>query len=132
MVVRSHPRPATSLHALRIQCSRLRYPLEFFRPTYGELLKVETTRLKKLQDVLGEFQDACVAGSPLAEGLLVRSSNRGQLIALGQLIAVQGRRAALRRADFAHAWERFDSTAGPAGLLTRLAESRAPVTPKHT
>ena len=44
-----------SLHALRIRCKRLRYLLEFFRPTYGELLKAETTRLKELQDVLGEF-----------------------------------------------------------------------------
>ena len=112
-----------SLHALRIQCKRLRYLLEFFRPAYGELLRAETRRLKKLQDVLGEFQDACVAGEFLrryAEGLPMRDSNRGQLIALGQLIGAQDRRAARRRADFAHAWERFESTGGPAGILTRL------------
>ena len=119
-----------SLHALRIRCKRLRYLLEFFRPTYGELLKAETTRLKELQDVLGEFQDACVAGQLLrryAEGLPVRSSYRGQLMALDLLIAGQDRRAATRRADFAHAWERFDSPGGRTGLLTRLAESGAPV-----
>ena len=113
---------------------RLRYLLEFFRPTYGELLEAETTRLKVLQDVLGEFQDACVASGLLrryADGLPVRSSNRGQLIPLGQLIAGQDRQAALRRADFAHAWERFDSAGGPAALLTRLAASHAPVTPEH-
>ena len=117
-----------SLHALRIRCKRLRYLLEFFRPTYGELLKAETTRLKELQDVLGEFQDACVAAGLLrryAEGLPVRSGNRGQLIALDQLIAGQDRRAATRRADFAHAWERFDSPGGRTRLLTCLAESRA-------
>ena len=124
-----------SLHALRIQCKRLRYLLEFFRPTYGELLKAETARLKKLQDVLGDFQDACVAGQLLrryAEGLPMRSSNRGQLIALGQLIGGQDRRAAMRRADFARVWERFDSTGGRTGILTRLAESRASVTGKRT
>ena len=112
-----------ALHALRIQCKRLRYLLEFFRPAYGELLRAETRRLKILQDVLGEFQDACVAGEFLrryAEGLPMRSSNRGRLIALGQLIGTQDRRAARRRADFAHAWERFESTGGPAGILTRL------------
>ncbi|MYB43822.1 MAG: CHAD domain-containing protein [Acidimicrobiia bacterium] len=117
-----------SLHALRIRCKRLRYLLEFFRPTYGELLKAETTRLKELQDVLGEFQDACVAGHLLrryAEDLPMRSSNLGQLIALDLLIADQDRRAATRRADFAHAWERFDSPGGRTALLTRLAESRA-------
>ena len=124
-----------SLHALRIRCKRLRYLLEFFRPTYGELLKAEVIRLKELQDVLGEFQDACVAGQLLrryAEGLPMNSGNRGQLMALDQLIAGQDRRAATRRADFADAWERFDSTGGRVGLLTRLAESRAYVTPEHT
>lgn len=113
-----------SLHALRIQCKQLRYLLEFFRPTYGDLLKAETARLKELQDVLGEFQDACVAGGLLhryADGLPVRGSNRGQLIALDQLIAGQDRRAATRRADFAQAWERFDAPGGRTGLLTRLA-----------
>ena len=110
-----------SLHALRIRCKRLHYLLEFFRPAYGELLRAETRRLKKLQDVLGEFQDACVAGQLLrgyAEGLPMCSSNRGQLIALGQLIGAQDRRAARRRADFAHAWERFESTGGPTGILS--------------
>ena len=124
-----------SLHALRIQCKRLRYLLEFFRRTYGELLKAETTRLKKLQDVLGDFQDACVASQLLrryAEGLPMRNSNRGQLIALGRLIGGQDRRAAMRRADFARVWERFDSTGGRTGILTRLAESRAAVTAKRT
>ncbi|MDE0168841.1 MAG: CHAD domain-containing protein [bacterium] len=120
-----------SLHALRIRCKQLRYLLEFFRPAYGGLLKAETRRLKKLQDVLGEFQDACVAGQFLrryAEGLPMRSSNRGQLIALGQLIGGQNRQAAMRRADFAQAWERFDSTGGRKGLVARLAESGADVT----
>ena len=120
-----------SLHALRIRCKRLRYLLEFFRPAYGGLLKAETRRLKKLQDVLGDFQDACVAGQMLrryAEGLPMQSSNRGQLIALGQLIGGQDREAAMCRADFAGAWERFDSTGGRTGLLTRLAESGAEAT----
>ena len=126
-----------SLHALRIRCKQLRYLLEFFRPAYGGLLKAETRRLKKLQDVLGDFQDACVAGQLLrryAEGLPMRGSNRGQLIALGQLIGGQERRAAMCRADFARAWERFDSTGGRTGLLARLAESGADVTadePRH-
>ena len=117
------------LHALRIRCKQLRYLLEFFRPAYGELLKAETRRLKKLQEVLGDFQDACVAGELLrryAEGLPMRSSNRGQLIALGQLIGGQNRRAASCRADFARAWERFDSTGGRTGLLTRLGGEQGP------
>ena len=124
-----------SLHALRIQCKRLRYLLEFFRPAYGNLLGAEIRRLKKLQDVLGEFQDACVAGHLLrryADGLPVSSGNRGQFVALGLLIAGQDRRAALLRADFANAWERFDSPGGRTELLSRLAESHGPATARPT
>lgn len=124
-----------SLHALRIRCKRLRYLLEFFRPAYGELLKAEITRLKKLQDVLGDFQDACVAGQLLrryAEGLPMRSSNRGQLIALGRLIGGQDRTAAVLRADFSRSWERFDTTGGRTALLARLEESRAEATAERT
>ena len=123
------------LHALRIRCKQLRYLLEFFRPAYGGLLKAETRRLKKLQDVLGDFQDACVAGetaSPTTpKACPCAAGNRGQLIALGQLIGGQDRQAAMCRADFAGAWERFDSTGGRTGLLTRLAQSEAAVGAKH-
>ena len=85
--------------------------------------------------MLGDFQDACVASELLrryADGLPMRSGNRGQLIALGQLIGCQDRRAATCRADFARAWERFDSTGGRTGLLTRLAEGGASATAERT
>ena len=72
--------PSDSLHAVRIQCKRLRYLFEFFAPIYGNVLKPEIKRLRKLQDVLGEFQDACVATEQLrqyAEGVPMRTRNRG-------------------------------------------------------
>jgi CHAD domain-containing protein len=103
--------PDEAFHALRIQGKRLRYLLEFFRPIYGESLAPFIKRLKELQDVLGEFQDACVATQRLrqyAEGMPMRAENRGQLIALGQLISSQRSRAAARRASFRQVWKHFD------------------------
>jgi CHAD domain-containing protein len=103
--------PDHALHALRIDCKRLRYLLEFFQPVYGEPLDGFVRRLKNLQDVLGEFQDACVATQRLrayAAHVPPRAKNRGQLVALGQLIHSQRLRAADRRARFKKAWKRFD------------------------
>ena len=115
--------PSESLHAVRIQCKRLRYLFEFFAPIYGSELKPEIKRLRKLQDVLGEFQDACVATEQLrqyAEGVPMRTRNRGQLIALGQLISGQNRQAAIRRADFPRAWRKFDRKRGRKAVLVCL------------
>ncbi len=120
--------PDESLHALRIQCKRLRYLFEFFYPIYGKVLKPQIKRLKKLQDVLGEFQDACVATQQLrqyAEGVPARVSNRGRLIALGQLISGQSRQAAICRDDFRQAWKRFDRKGGRKAILALLGEVRS-------
>lgn len=53
--------PAEELHALRIQCKRLRYALEFAAPLYGKPARDFLPRLIALQDVLGAHQDAYVA-----------------------------------------------------------------------
>lgn len=54
------------LHALRIDCKKLRYLMEFFASLYpaddiGALIK----QLKKLQDNLGRFNDYCVQAETL-------------------------------------------------------------------
>jgi len=53
--------PAEELHALRIQCKRLRYALEFSTVLYGKPVRDFLPRLIALQDVLGAHQDAYVA-----------------------------------------------------------------------
>lgn len=114
-----------SLHALRIRCKRLRYLFEFFHPIYGKALRPEIKRLRRLQDVLGEFQDACVATEQLrryAESVPMRTRNRGQLIVLGQLISGQNRQAAIRSAEFPRAWKRFDRKGARRAVLSRLEE----------
>ncbi|MEZ5729825.1 MAG: CHAD domain-containing protein [Burkholderiaceae bacterium] len=58
--------PAEQLHALRVRGKQLRYLLEFFASLYpapdiGKLV----ARLKKVQDALGDFQDASVQSASI-------------------------------------------------------------------
>jgi triphosphatase len=52
---------ATDYHRLRIRGKRLRYAVEFATDVYGEPARKFSRRLAKLQDALGEMQDASVA-----------------------------------------------------------------------
>lgn len=57
----THSCPDEKLHRLRISCKKLRYLLDFFQSLYPsgkfrQMIKI----LKKLQDVLGDFQDLSV------------------------------------------------------------------------
>jgi CHAD domain-containing protein len=57
------------LHALRIEFKKLRYTVEFFREVLGEQSKAVIDDLKKLQDHLGDLNDAEVATLILREFL---------------------------------------------------------------
>ena len=117
--------PAQSLHDLRIQCKRLRYLFEFFDPTYGNAFRPEIRDLRKLQDVLGEFQDACVAEQHLrkyVQGMPVRDRNSGQFIAVGHANGGQKRQEAIRWDDLPLAWMKFDREGVRDSVLTRLVE----------
>lgn len=71
MVVKPDSTPAT-YHAVRIEAKKLRYALEFVGPLYGKPAEDMVRHLTALQDVLGDHQDAIVAGETLEE--LVRST----------------------------------------------------------
>lgn len=49
------------LHALRIEFKKLRYTVEFFREVLGDEAKMVINDLKKIQDHLGDLNDADVA-----------------------------------------------------------------------
>lgn len=67
--------PLTTYHALRIDCKRLRYALEFFAPLFGDDAPALIKQVIALQELLGATQDAHVA-----EGLIVEflAENRGR------------------------------------------------------
>ncbi len=58
--------PVTTYHALRIDCKRLRYALEFFKALLGPEAANLIKQVVALQELLGALQDAHVA-----EGLIV-------------------------------------------------------------
>ena len=57
------------LHRLRLASKRLRYTLELFRPCYPAGLEERLDALKKLQDGLGEVNDAVASGRLLRRAL---------------------------------------------------------------
>ena len=61
--------PLEYLHALRIECKRLRYALEFFREVLGPEARMVIKEVTVLQDHLGELHDADVADHLLRDFL---------------------------------------------------------------
>src|SRR5262245_10287167 len=59
-VLAGNPVPA-DLHQLRLASKRFRYTLELFRPCYAAGLKQRIEKLKELQTLLGDCNDAVVA-----------------------------------------------------------------------
>ena len=114
-----------ALHSLRINGKRLRYLFEFFDPVYNRAFKSEVKKLRNLQDVLGEFQDACVAAQQLRN--YVRSVPRkdrglGQSVAFGHASSGQDRQEAIRWDDLPQAWMKFDRDGARDAVVTRLGE----------
>lgn len=76
------------VHEIRIECKKLRYMLEFFAELYPKnRLKPIYKALKRLQDVLGRFNDASVQQIFLNQ-YAQRSQDEPQSAALHGLIAV--------------------------------------------
>ena len=59
--------PVERLHALRIEFKKLRYTVEFFREVLGEDAKMAINKFKKIQDHLGDLNDAQVVGQILEQ-----------------------------------------------------------------
>ena len=119
--------PPQALHELRIRAKRLRYLMEIFVPVYGKRLERLIKPVRRLQDALGEYQDACVAMSQLqsyGEGV-GRSRNRHrELMALGCLMQLESEAAAAARSRFDAEWQRFDRKLERSRLLAAVGKSR--------
>src|SRR3974377_2562451 len=64
------------LHQLRLASKRLRYTLELFRPCYPAGMEVRLDALKKLQDWLGDINDAVASARLLSEHLKEQPKGR--------------------------------------------------------
>lgn len=82
--------PAEALHDLRKEGKKLRYLLEFFASLYpADIVKLRIASLKKLQDLLGAYQDCAVQAAFLeTKAVALRADNNvpaETLMAMGAL-----------------------------------------------
>ena len=104
--------PAESLHDLRKTCKRLRYLLEFFRDIHPAKPVTRTiSRLKRLQDNLGTYQDVQVQRAVLEE---FREHARASLdaaavAAIDAQCTALAERESRTRAEFAARFASYDS-----------------------
>jgi len=87
------------LHRLRIVVKRARYAAEAVSPVGGEEAEEFAMQLSELQDVLGEHQDAVVAGAWL------RRRETSQSLAAGELIGLEVARATAAAEGWREIWE---------------------------
>jgi CHAD domain-containing protein len=108
--------PDPEVHRLRIQCKKLRYAIEFFSGLYpkDEIQKV-VRQLKKLQDILGTFNDLSVQQEMLRltlEELRAGSRRNVELAAaLGGLLHSLFEEQRELRGHFAEAFDQFSEPA---------------------
>jgi CHAD domain-containing protein len=102
--------PAQQLHKLRIEAKRFRYLLDFFSTVQPEKWLQTTEAVKRLQDVLGEHQDAVTAQDRLADyaaSVPPGEANRDKLAVTGRLLQMEQQRMAACRQQFTETWSEF-------------------------
>jgi CHAD domain-containing protein len=107
--------PIETLHALRIDCKRLRYALEFFLEVLGPETKKVIEEVKAIQDHLGDLHDAQVAGDLLRtfigeyEQAQAATSliERGSIEGVAQYMASRFAEKHRLLVTFPDAWARF-------------------------
>lgn len=133
--------PAEDYHRLRKRCKRLRYLVESLEEVYGGPARKLVKRIKPLQDVLGELQDAEVAGARLRHIATEPGGSPGSggydishsaIFATGGVAARQASAAAELRKDFPKAyagikgkpWKRLEKS------LQKMRKTKKPDTGK--
>jgi len=104
--------PIETLHALRIDCKRLRYSLEFFREVLGPEVEDTIKEVVIMQDHLGDLNDADVACSLLVGFLAgwVRAAQRERINVSGVTRYLVAKQNDLRELieSFPEAWHNFN------------------------
>ena len=95
------------LHAVRIKAKRARYAAELAAPVVGRAAERFVDKAKKLQDILGEHQDAVVAEGRLRELFDGVRGRRAGFVA-GRLVERQRARRLAARAAFSTYWPKVE------------------------
>jgi len=102
-----------AVHELRIQFKKLRYLLEFFRSLYDSHdLNFLIKRSRKMQNVLGNFNDVCVQQQTISDYLKSVDLKRPEAVqlcaALGALVAEMERKRIQIRRQYHQAFRTLD------------------------
>jgi CHAD domain-containing protein len=103
----------TDYHRLRIRAKRLRYALQFLAPIYGKRAKALIRRTVRLQDLLGEHQDAEVAVARF-EAIMAEEGNDlapAAAFAMGEIAERYAKRKAKLRRRFPKVFRRVGGSA---------------------
>jgi len=94
------------LHDLRIRGKKLRYAAELAAPSGGKPVRRLVKATKRLQDVLGEHQDACVA-EVRVRGLVGEDAEEAFIV--GRLVERERARQATARGEWHEAYQEVDA-----------------------
>jgi CHAD domain-containing protein len=97
------PAPDAALHAIRIHAKRARYAAEVMVPVFGAPARDLARAVTRVQDVLGEHQDAVVAGAWLRTTGRALPDPRAAFAA-GELAALERVAAGAARDAWPEAW----------------------------
>jgi CHAD domain-containing protein len=95
--------PDPALHAVRIRAKRVRYAAEAVAPAVGKDARKFAKAIARLQEVLGDHQDAVVAAQWLRDN--VPAGDGGAAFVAGELAVREDEAARASRAEWEDAWE---------------------------
>jgi CHAD domain-containing protein len=106
--LRGEPSDA-ELHGIRVRAKRARYAAELAEATVGKRATRFVARAKRVQDVIGDHQDAVVAAQRIREAL---GAVRGSRVAFaaGRIVEREDERRHAARAAFPRAWRRLEKS----------------------
>jgi CHAD domain-containing protein len=120
--------PPDDLHVLRKRCKELRYALEMFAPVLDDVQVTKAIKdLKRLQDVLGRFQDSEVQRITLhgfAQEMVADGAPVEALLAMGELMGHLEAEQQRARAEFATAFASYVRPASRRQMACLLGSSR--------
>ena len=97
------------LHRIRVRAKRARYAAELAEPAVGKKASRFIANAKRLQDVIGEHQDAVVAGQRIQQALGVSRGGR-VAFAAGRLVEREEERRGRARSKWRKAWRKLERT----------------------
>jgi triphosphatase len=112
--------PPVAFHRLRVRVKRLRYGCETLESLAPDAVGPLVGRLERLQDALGEHQDAVTHAAWLRAVAGSAQLRPATLLAMGALVDRLERRAAKLRVRVSRLWRRFDRRRLRGGLLDGL------------